>query len=130
MEVVIFYGHLVYFETIWYILWTLGIPILWTFGLFSSHLVYFIDTLYIFRHLVYFVVLWVYLYRVGMLHQEKSGNPDRGVTKGIHVGVEVFFLPGSVIPFPVAFFYQQVCRNRVQASLSHHLPTLSPEHLY
>jgi hypothetical protein len=28
----IFYGHLVYFMDIWYILWTFGTYILWTFG--------------------------------------------------------------------------------------------------
>jgi hypothetical protein len=43
-------GHLVlvYFMTIWYILWS--------FGIFYGHLVYF--------------------YRFGMLYLEKSGNPE------------------------------------------------------
>jgi hypothetical protein len=43
-----FYGHLVYFVVIGYILWSLGI--------FCGHLVYFP--------------------RYGKLYQEKSGNPD------------------------------------------------------
>jgi hypothetical protein len=43
----LFYGHLVYFTVIWYILWQ--------FGVFVGYLVYFS--------------------RFGMLHQEKSGNP-------------------------------------------------------
>jgi hypothetical protein len=42
----IFYSHLVYFVDIWYILWT--------FGIFCGHL--------------------VYLSSFGRLHQEKSGN--------------------------------------------------------
>jgi hypothetical protein len=45
----LFYGYLVYFAAIWYILWQLGI---------------------LYGHLVYFS-------RLGMLHQEKSGNPGR-----------------------------------------------------
>jgi hypothetical protein len=49
MEAVgIFYGHLVHFTAIWYILWTFGI--LWSFGIFFP--------------------FW-YVY------QEKSGNPGR-----------------------------------------------------
>jgi hypothetical protein len=43
----IFCGHLVYFIVIWYILWP--------FGIFYCHL--------------------EYIFRIGMLHQEKSGNP-------------------------------------------------------
>jgi hypothetical protein len=43
----IFYGHLVYFMAVWYILWP--------FGIFYGHLVYF-------PHF-------------GLLYQEKSGNP-------------------------------------------------------
>jgi hypothetical protein len=44
-----FYGHLVYFTSIWYTLWPLGI--------FYGQLGYFS--------------------RFGMLYQEKSGNPER-----------------------------------------------------
>jgi hypothetical protein len=53
----IFCGHLVYFVVIWYILWS--------FGIFCGHLVYFVviwDILWSFGifcgHLVYFVVIW------------------------------------------------------------------------
>jgi hypothetical protein len=41
----------------WHILWPFGICILWTFGIFYGHLVYF-------SHF-------------GMLYQEKSGNPGQ-----------------------------------------------------
>jgi hypothetical protein len=47
-DVGIFYGHMVYFIAIWYILWPLGI--------FYGYLVYFP--------------------RFGMLYHEKSGIPD------------------------------------------------------
>jgi hypothetical protein len=40
---------------IWYILWSFGI---------------------FYGHLVYFVVIWYIFFRFGMLYQEKSGNPD------------------------------------------------------
>jgi hypothetical protein len=50
----IFYGHLVYFMAIWYILWPFGI---------------------FYGHLVYFLVIWYIFSRFGMLYQEKSGNP-------------------------------------------------------
>jgi hypothetical protein len=50
----LFYGHLVYFTDIWYILW-----LLWSFGT------------YIFS-------------RFGMLHQERSGNPDFERSKFCH----------------------------------------------
>jgi hypothetical protein len=53
----IFYGHLVYFMAIWYILWPLGI--------FYGHLVYFMAIWYIlwpfgifYGHWVYFRVIW------------------------------------------------------------------------
>jgi hypothetical protein len=46
-DVGIFYGHLVYFTSIWYILWPSGIC---------------------YGHLEYFS-------RFGMLYREKSGNP-------------------------------------------------------
>jgi hypothetical protein len=38
-DVGIFFGHLIYFVDIWYILWT--------FGIFCGHLVYFVDIRYI-----------------------------------------------------------------------------------
>jgi hypothetical protein len=47
--------------------------ILWTFGVIYWHLVYFVDTLY-----VYYVELWYILSHFGMLYQEQSGNPDSG----------------------------------------------------
>jgi hypothetical protein len=56
-DVGIFFGHLVYFIDIWYLLWT--------FGIFYGHLVYFMDIWYIIPHF-------------GMLYQEKSGNPGVG----------------------------------------------------
>jgi hypothetical protein len=40
---------------IWYILWLFGI---------------------FYGHLVYFMVIWYIFPRFGKLHQEKSGNPD------------------------------------------------------
>jgi hypothetical protein len=46
----IFYGHLVYFMAIWYILWS--------FGIFYGHL-----------------VIWYIFPPFGILCQEKSGNP-------------------------------------------------------
>jgi hypothetical protein len=52
-------GHLIYFTAI-----------LWPFGIFCSHLVYFVVIL------VHFVVILVYFSRFGLLHKEKSGNPD------------------------------------------------------
>jgi hypothetical protein len=56
----IFYGHLVYFMAIWYILWP--------FGIFNGDLVHI-------WLLGKFVVIWYISPRFGILHQEKSGNP-------------------------------------------------------
>jgi hypothetical protein len=53
-DVGIFYGHLIYFTAIWYILWLLGI---------------------FYNYLVYFMFIWYNFFRFGMLRQEKSGNP-------------------------------------------------------
>jgi hypothetical protein len=52
-DVGIFYGYLAYFTALWYILWP--------FGIFYGDLVYF--------------------FRLGILYQEKSGNPgyDRNI---------------------------------------------------
>jgi hypothetical protein len=64
-----FYGHLVYFTAIWYILcpfWYILCP----FG-------------YILCHLVYF-------FRFGLLYQEKTGNPDDVVMFFRHVLVNVW----------------------------------------
>jgi hypothetical protein len=55
-----FMAILVYITVIWYILWP--------FGILYDHLVYFMAIWYIFGHLVYFP-------RIGMLPQEKYGNP-------------------------------------------------------
>jgi hypothetical protein len=56
----IFCGHLVYFVVIWYILWS--------FGIFCGHLVYFVVTWYILwslgifcGHLVYFPRFGIYI---------------------------------------------------------------------
>jgi hypothetical protein len=46
-----FYGHLVYFTAIWYILWPFSLL---------------------------FVVIWYIFPRLVMLYQEKSGNPGCG----------------------------------------------------
>jgi hypothetical protein len=46
-DVGIFFGHLVYFIDIWYLLWT--------FGIFYGHLVYFMDIWYIITPLWYVV---------------------------------------------------------------------------
>jgi hypothetical protein len=58
----LFFGHLVYFVSIWSIFWPFGIflaiwYILWEFSIFCGYLVYFS--------------------RFGTLYQEKSGNPAR-----------------------------------------------------
>jgi hypothetical protein len=50
---ILFYGHLVHFVVIWYILWSFG-----TFG----------------GHLVHFVVIWYIFPPFGTLYWEKSGN--------------------------------------------------------
>jgi hypothetical protein len=55
---------LMYNGSCWYILWP--------FGHFYSHLVYFVD----------FIVIWFIFYRFGThMYQEKSGNPDINKTK-------------------------------------------------
>jgi hypothetical protein len=58
----IFYSHLVYFVAIWHILWS--------FGIFYSHLVYFVAIWHIlwsfgifYGHLAYFVAIW-YIFTV------------------------------------------------------------------
>jgi hypothetical protein len=58
----IFYGHLVYFTSNWYILRPIGI--------FYVQLVYFMDILFI---------LWYIFHHFGMLYREKSGNPGRNM---------------------------------------------------
>jgi hypothetical protein len=80
-DVAIFYGHLVYFTAIWYILWP--------FGLLYLNLVYFVaiwSTIPQFGifcgHLVYFMVSWYIFLSVGMLYQEKSGNPGFDLKEG------------------------------------------------
>jgi hypothetical protein len=55
MAICLFYGHLVYFVVIWYILWPFGIGIC--------------------GHLVHLMVIWYIFPRFGTLYQEKSGNP-------------------------------------------------------
>jgi hypothetical protein len=56
----IFCGHVVYFVAIWYILWP--------FGIFCGHLVYFS--------------------RFGMLYQEKSGSPALVCGARVHLAGE------------------------------------------
>jgi hypothetical protein len=58
------------------------------------------------KMLVYFTAIWYMLWSFGIfstLHQEKSANPGRHVRDQ-----KLFFLRGSVIPFPVGFCYRQV----------------------
>jgi hypothetical protein len=63
-DVGIFCGHLIYFMVIWQILWPFDL---------------------VYSHLAYFVAIWNILWsfgicifpRFGLLHQEKSGNPNR-----------------------------------------------------
>jgi hypothetical protein len=67
--VYIFYGHLVYFVVIWYILLSFLIwYILLPFGIFC------LSFSILCCHLVYFP-------RLGILYQEKSGNPDHHGTQ-------------------------------------------------
>jgi hypothetical protein len=79
----VFYGHLVYFMAIWYILWQFGIfyghlehfmtiwYILWPIGIFYGYLVYFLAIWYIlwqfgifYGHLVHFMTIWYILWPV------------------------------------------------------------------
>jgi hypothetical protein len=60
-------GHWKYFVVIWYILWS--------FGIFCGHLVYFVVIWYILWSFGIFCGHLVHFPRVGMLYQEKSGNP-------------------------------------------------------
>jgi hypothetical protein len=55
VDVGIFYGHLVYFKAIWYILW----PLVCIFC----------------GHLVYFIVIWYIFPRFGTLYQKNAGIP-------------------------------------------------------
>jgi hypothetical protein len=94
----IFYGHLVYFLVIWYIFWS--------FGIFSGHLVYFLfiwyifcsfgifscNLIYFYDHLLYFMTIWYTFSHLGMLYQEKSGNPDRGQDNRFYA----LYLVGSI----------------------------------
>jgi hypothetical protein len=67
-----FYSNLIYFTAIW--------SILQPFGLFYSHLIFLQPLGMFYGHLVYIVVIWCICSRFGMLHQEKSGNPDFGAS--------------------------------------------------
>jgi hypothetical protein len=86
---ILWYGHLVYFMDIWYVLWTFGMfyghlvcsmdiwYVLWTFGMFYGHLVCSMDIWYVLwtfiyilwtfgisnAHLVYFFLFLVYCYK-------------------------------------------------------------------
>jgi hypothetical protein len=59
----IFYGHLVYFMAIWYILWL--------FGIFYGYLVYFMAIWYILWPFGNFVVVW-YISPVLVYYTEKN----------------------------------------------------------
>jgi hypothetical protein len=83
-----FYGPLVYFMAILSILWPFGIfhghsvnftaiwYILWPFCQFYGHLIYHKAIWYILRPFGIFYGHLVYFPRFGMLHPDKSGNPD------------------------------------------------------
>jgi hypothetical protein len=73
-DIDIFYGHLVYFTAIWYILWP--------FGILCGPFVYFEAIWY-----RYFIVIWCIFPRFGMLYKEKSCNPGSKVAeRRIYVG--------------------------------------------
>jgi hypothetical protein len=87
-DVVKIYGHLVYFTAISYILWPLGMYILWTF--------------------------WYTFSRFGMLYQEKSGNSESETGENFHylfclrvseLEAAIFQL-GSEPKTPVCFRFQ------------------------
>jgi hypothetical protein len=61
-DVGLFYGHLVCFTAMWYILWP--------FGIFYGYLVYFS--------------------RLGILYQEKSGNPALSVPSALKNSFSLF----------------------------------------
>jgi hypothetical protein len=65
----IFYGHSVYFMAIRYTLWP--------FGIFCGHMVCFMVIWYILWLLSIFYGYLVHFSRFGTLHQEKSGNPEK-----------------------------------------------------
>jgi hypothetical protein len=62
-------------------------------GIFYGHLVYFTTVCYFYTHLVYFGTF----YRFGMLHKEKSGNPETviaGAQKNVsHSRKKLLFWP-------------------------------------
>jgi hypothetical protein len=60
-------------------------------GIFYGHLVYFTSIWYIFGHLVYFVVIRYIFSRFGMLYQEKSGNPTYTGCESFCTAVDVSF---------------------------------------
>jgi hypothetical protein len=75
-DVGIFYSHLVYFTTIWYILWPFGMYILWPFGMYIlwpfGMYIYFVAIWYVYFvaiWYVYFVAIWyVYFVAIWWLH--------------------------------------------------------------
>jgi hypothetical protein len=87
----IFYGHLEYFTAIWKILRPLGVFYIRPFGIFYGHLEYFTAIWNILRsfgkfydNLVHFVFIWYIFFRLGILHQEKSGNPGADFMVELH----------------------------------------------
>jgi hypothetical protein len=111
-----FYGHLVYFSAIWSIFLQFGI--FWSFGLFHGYLVYFPF--------------------VGMLYQEKSGNParDASMTQDLGKYLLKFSVTRSVLLSTVRsetdphFLPQGTSKSMyILVIICHHVPTLSLEHL-
>jgi hypothetical protein len=72
-----------------------GLDIVWPFGLFYGHLVYFWPFGIFYGYLVYFT-------RFGMLYQEKYGNPDQIGRIFSHWALDNFFanFKRSPIVFP------------------------------
>jgi hypothetical protein len=75
---------LVYFMALW--------SVLWLFGIFYGHLVYF------------GLVSYIFLPRFGMLHKEKSGNTGQMSAPSY---VQIVALPGKPQHFGISEIYQE-----------------------
>jgi hypothetical protein len=97
----IFYGHLVNFPSIRYILWH--------FDIFCGHLVYFVVIWYILWSLGIFCGHLVYFPRFGILYHEESGNPGSKATPKKTNPVRVKCSCGK----PIYFFNSNQARQKV-----------------
>jgi hypothetical protein len=101
----IFYGHLVYFMDIWYILWT--------FGIFYGHLVYFMDIWYILwtfgifcGNVVYFPPFW---YVVPRKIRQPCSRPNISALKwGRWYYVMYMYSVENRTIFYVCYFYRRI----------------------